>query len=67
MLFHKVLIQYTMIGVRCVMTGTRITGPMYVGRTESHEQHFLYANWEQQTKEIMVVDGPICCVPLSVL
>jgi hypothetical protein len=24
--------------------------------TESHEQHFLHANWVQQTKESMVVD-----------
>jgi hypothetical protein len=23
----------------------------YVGRTESHEQFFLHATWEQQTKE----------------
>jgi hypothetical protein len=28
---------------------------------------FLYANREQQTKESMVVDGPICCVTSSVL
>ena len=40
---------------------------MYEGRTESHEQHFLYANWEQQTKEGAVVDGTSCCVILEYL
>ena len=39
------------------------------GRTESHEQlfFFLYANWEQQTKESAVVDGISCCVILECL
>jgi tRNA A37 N6-isopentenylltransferase MiaA len=32
----------------------------YVGRTESHEQLFLHATWEQQTKESMVVGGTSC-------
>ena len=41
---------------------------MYEGRTESHEQHFfLYANWEQQTKESAVVDGTSYCVILECL
>ena len=39
----------------------------YEGRTESHEQHFLHANWEQQTKENAVVDGISCCVILECL
>ena len=37
---------------------------IYEGRTESHEQLFLHANWEQQTKESAVVDGTNCCVIL---
>ena len=37
---------------------------IYEGRTESHEQLFLHANWEQQTKESAVVDGTSCCVIL---
>ena len=37
----------------------------YEGRTESHEQLFLHANWEQQTKESEVVDGTSCCVILE--
>ena len=37
----------------------------YEGRTESHEQLFLHANREQQTKESMVVDGTSCCVTLE--
>ena len=40
---------------------------IYEGRTESHEQHFLHANWEQQTKENAVVDGTSCCVILEYL
>ena len=28
---------------------------------------FLQANWEQQTKESMVVDGTSCCVILEFL
>jgi hypothetical protein len=39
----------------------------YVGRTESHEQLFLHATWEQQTKESMVVGGTSCCVNLECL
>ena len=38
---------------------------LYVGRTESHKQLFLHANWEQQTKESTVVDGTSCCVILE--
>ena len=38
---------------------------LYEGRTESHEQLFLHANWEQQTKESAVVDGTSCCVILE--
>ena len=30
---------------------------IYEGHTESHEQLFLHANWEQQMKESAVVDG----------
>ena len=37
----------------------------YEGRTESHEQLFLHANWEKQTKESAVVDGTSCCVILE--
>ena len=37
------------------------------GRTESHEQLFFYANWEQQTKKSAVVDGTSCCVILECL
>ena len=40
---------------------------IYEGRTESQEQHFLHANWEQQTKESMVLDGTSCCVILECL
>ena len=40
---------------------------LYEGRTESHEQLFLHANWEQQTKESAVVDGTSCCVILECL
>ena len=40
---------------------------IYEGRTESHEQLFLHANWEQQTKESAVVDGTSCCVILECL
>ena len=40
---------------------------MYEGRTESREQLFLHANWEQQTKESAVVDGTRCCVILECL
>ena len=39
----------------------------YEGRTESHEQLFLHANWEKQTKESAVVDGTSCCVILECL
>ena len=39
----------------------------YEGRTESHEQLFWHANWEQQTKESAVVDGTSCCVILECL
>ena len=39
----------------------------YDGRTESHEQLFFHANWEQQTKESAVVDGTSCCVILYCL
>ena len=39
----------------------------YEGRTESHEQLFLHANWEQQTKGSAVVDGTSCCVILECL
>ena len=39
----------------------------YVGRAEGHEQPFLHANREQQTKESMVVDGTSCCVILECL
>ena len=40
---------------------------IYEGHTESHEQLFLHANWEQQTKESAVVDGTSCCVILECL
>ena len=40
---------------------------VYEGHTESHEQLFLHANWEQQTKESAVVDGTSCCVILDCL
>ena len=40
---------------------------LYEGSTESHEQLFLHANWEQQTKESAVVDGTSCCVILEYL
>ena len=39
----------------------------YEGRTESHEQLFLHANWEPQTNESAVVDGTSCCVILECL
>ena len=42
-------------------------GYLYEGRTESHEQLFLHANWEQQMKESAVVDGTSCCVILECL
>ena len=50
-----------------VMTINRFLLERYEGRTESHEQLFLQANWEQQTKESMVVDGTSCCVTLEYL
>ena len=37
----------------------------YERRTESHEQLFLHANWEEQTKESAVVDRTSCCVILE--
>ena len=40
---------------------------LYEGRTESNQQLFLHANWEQQTKESAVVDGTSCCVILECL
>ena len=40
---------------------------IYEGRTESHEQLFFHANWEQQTKESAVVDETSCCVILECL
>ena len=40
---------------------------IYEGRTESHEQLFLHANWEEQMKESAVVDGTSCCVILECL
>ena len=40
---------------------------IYESRTESHEQLFLHANWEQQTKESAVIDGTSCCVILECL
>ena len=40
---------------------------IYEGRTESHEQLFLHATWEQQTKDSAVVDGTSCCVILECL
>ena len=43
----------------------RVGGRRYEGRTESHEQFFLHANWKQQTKESAVVDGTSCCVILE--
>ena len=39
----------------------------YEDRTESHEQLFLHANWEQQTKGSAVLDGTSCCVILECL
>ena len=45
----------------CLLNGL----PIYEGRTESHEQLFLHANWEKQTKESLVVDGTSCCVILE--
>ena len=45
----------------------KVTCFLYEGRTESHEQLFLHANWEQQTKESAVVDGTSCCVILECL
>ena len=44
-----------------------VKSPNYEGRTESHEQLFLHANWEHQTKESAVVDGTSCCVILECL
>jgi hypothetical protein len=35
---------------------------IYVGHTESHEQLFLHATWEQQTKESTMVGATSCCV-----
>ena len=40
---------------------------LYEGRTESHEQLFLHATREQQTKESTVVDGTSSCVILECL
>ena len=40
---------------------------IYEGRTGSHEQLLLHANWEQQMKESAVVDGTSCCVILQCL
>ena len=40
---------------------------IYEGRTESHEQLFLYPNWEEQTKESAVVDRTSRCVILECL
>ena len=42
-----------------------VAASRYEGRTESHEQLFLHANWEQQTKDSAVVDGTSCCVILE--
>ena len=39
----------------------------YEGRTESHEQLFLHADWEQQTMESAAVDGTSYCVILECL
>ena len=50
---------------------TKIPSPenfkTYEARTESHEQLFLHANWQQQTKESAVVDGTSCFVILECL
>ena len=50
-------------------TASNTTANMYTyeGHTESHEQFFLHANWEQQTKDSAVVDGTSCCVILECL
>ena len=37
---------------------------IHQGRTESREQLYLHANWEQQTKESAVLDGASCRVIL---
>ena len=50
-------------GFRGFLSSTDI----YEGRTESHEQLFLHATWEQQTKESAVVDETSCCVILECL
>ena len=48
-------------------SGKKPSSLMYEGRSESHEQLFLHASWEQQTKESAVVDGTSCYVILECL
>ena len=60
---YKVTVTYKTAQV----TKSSLNKILYVGRTESHEQLFLHANWEQQTKESTVVDGTSCCVILECL
>ena len=50
-----------------IFTEAQSTLRKYEGRTASHEQLFLHANWEQQTKESAAVDGTSCCVILECL
>ena len=49
----------------CVMSVS--LEPTYKGHTESHEQLFLHANREQETKESTVVDRTSRCVILECL
>ena len=49
------------------LCGSKGYSSIYEDRTESHEQLFLHANWEQQRKESAVVDGTRCYVILECL
>ena len=55
------------VWLRIQPSGEILSKQLYEGGTESHEQHSLHANWEQQTKENAVVDGTSCCVVLECL
>jgi len=50
-----------------LVKASKTSNALYEGRTKSHKQLFLHANWEQQTKESKVVDGTSCFVILECL
>jgi len=72
--YAKVTYEKTLCQVSCTLLSTVQTScstniAINVTRVVPKviSNNFLHANWEQQTKESMVVDGTSCCVILECL